>query len=335
MTATETYERQAPPTHGTSRMAWSRVAAVCLGITVLLTLLLTAFTWPSSELEPRSLPVTVVGSTEATIGIRDQLASAGDNDFDVQTDDDRAAAVSVIENREVYGAIVVDDDEAEVLVASAASPAVAQLLSQSATELAKRGPVTVTDVVPTSHDDPRGAVFTAGTLPLAIGGIMVGAVASVALRRTRERLLAVTVVALGSGLAIAGVLQGWLGALSGSYAANAGVVCIGVLAVALPIVGLRRVIGPAAIGVIALLILLVGNPFSGAASAPELVPLGWLGQALPPGAVVSALRSTAYFDGAGAVLPVAVLLLWCGFGLTMAAMPRRTPQLAAVAPGSS
>lgn len=335
MTVTEAHETPTPSSHGITRIAWRRVFAVSAGITLLLTLLLIAFTWPPSKLEPRSLPVTVAGPTEATVGIRDHLASAGNDYFDVQTADDRAAAVSVIKDREAYGAIVVDGDEVEILVARAASPAVAQLLSQIGTELAEQAPLTVADVVPTSGDDPRGAVFTAGTLPLAIGGIMVGAVASVALRRTRERLLAVTVIALGSGLAITGVLQGWLDALNGSYAANAGVVGIGVLAVALPIVGLRQLIGPAAIGVVALLILLVGNPLSGAASAPELVPLGWLGQALPPGAVVSALRGTAYFDGAGAVVPVVVLLLWCVLGLTLAAVPRRTTQPAAVVQGTS
>ena len=48
--------------------------------------------------------------------------------------------------------------------------------------------------------------------------------------------------------------------------------------------------------------ILVGNPFSGVASAPEMLPepVGGLGQLLPPGAGANLLRSTGFFDGAAA-----------------------------------
>lgn len=303
---------------------WRRVLGVSLGVTTLLTLLLVAFTWPPSELEPRSLPIAVAAPAEVAGGVEQQLAAtAGEDAFDIETLADRDAAVAAIEDREAYGAIVLGPDGAEVLVASAAGPTVAQLLEQNAAGLAADQPVTVTDVVPTAEGDPRGAVFTAGALPLAIGGIMVGAVTAMALRRTRDRLVAAGLVAVAGGLAITGVLQGWLDALAGSYWANAGVIALGVLAVALPIIGLRHLIGPAAIGLVALVVLLLGNPLSGASSAPELIPLGWLGQLLPPGAVVSALRGTSYFDGAAVGLPLAVLVGWVAVGLAMALMPRR------------
>lgn len=312
---------------------WRPVVGAAIGLTTLLTLLLAAFTWPPSELEPRSLPLVIAAPTEQAGQIEAQLAAeAGEDGFDVTVVADRDAAVAAIEDREAYGGIVAGPDGMELLTSSAASATVAQLLTQSASAppadgTAAPAPV-VTDVVPTTEDDPRSAVFNAGALPLALGGIMVGAVTSMALRRTRDRLVAASAVAVAGGLALAGVLQGGLGALEGSYWANAGVVGLGILAVALPIVGLRHLIGPAGIGIVALLILLVGNPLSGVTSAPELIPLGWLGQLLPPGAVGSALRGTSYFDGAGIGIPLAVLGCWAVGGLALALVPRPEPAAA-------
>lgn len=331
MTGTDLRPAPAPAVSTTSTTSWRHVVGAALGLTTLLTLLLAAFTWPPSELEPRSLPLVVAAPAEQAGQVEDMLAAeAGEDAFDVAVVADRDAAVAAIEDREAYGAIVAGPDGMELLTSSAAGPTVAQLLTQSVSATAAAGapaPV-VTDVAPTSDDDPRGSVFNAGALPLAIGGIMVGAVTSMALRSTRDRLVAALGVGVAGGLALAGVLQGWLGALEGSYWANAGVVTLGILAVALPIVGLRHLVGPAGIGAIAALVLLVGNPLSGVTSAPELLPLGWLGQLLPPGATGSALRGTSYFDGAGVALPIVVLACWAVAGLALALMPRREPAAA-------
>jgi hypothetical protein len=77
-----------------------------------------------------------------------------------------------------------------------------------------------------------------------------------------------------------------------------------------------------------LLMVLAGNPLSGLSSAPELLPqpAGALGQLLPPGAGGSLLRSTAFFDGAAATGPLAVLAAsWLG------ALARRSPSPAVAA----
>jgi len=157
---------------------------------------------------------------------------------------------------------------------------------------------------------------------LALGGIIVGAVLSIALQRTRDRLVAALLVTTGGGLAMAAVVQGWLDALEGSYWANAGVITVGLLAVTLPVMGLHRLLGDAGIGLGGLVVVLVGNPLSGVTSAPELLPLGWLGQLLPPGAVGTALRGTSYFDGAGTGQALLVLGCWVAAGFALAAIPR-------------
>ena len=91
-------------------------------------------------------------------------------------------------------------------------------------------------------------------------------------------------------------------ALPGDYLALSAVAALIVLAVALPVAGLIRLLGPPGAGIAALLFIAIGNPGSGNASAPELLPGFWrvAGQLLPPGAGGQALRTTAYFDAVGA-----------------------------------
>jgi hypothetical protein len=101
-------------------------------------------------------------------------------------------------------------------------------------------------------------------------------------------------------------------------------VALGIAAVVLPILGLVALLGPAGIGLGAAVMMLLGNPLSGAATAPEKLPSGWgaFGQLLPPGATGSLLRSVAFFDGAAAGGPVAVLATWAGAGLALMALGR-------------
>ena len=108
-----------------------------------------------------------------------------------------------------------------------------------------------------------------------------------------------------------------LGIIEGPWLLNVGVVALAVLAIASVIAGLNALIGPAGIALGALLIVFVGNPWSGIASAPELLPkaAGLIGQLLPPGAGGNLLRNTAFFDGAGGGGQLAVLLVWTALGL--------------------
>ena len=60
--------------------------------------------------------------------------------FELTAVPDRAAAVQKIEDRDVYGAIVIDPQQPEVLTASAGGPAVAQILTQLASRLSPETP---------------------------------------------------------------------------------------------------------------------------------------------------------------------------------------------------
>ncbi|MEU3890516.1 ABC transporter permease [Streptomyces sp. NPDC029041] len=294
------------------------VIAVVVLIPVLAALALWAFAWPASRIAPRDLPLGVAGPPAAAAQAERQL-ERHEGAFEVHRYADEAAARDAIEDRRVYGAVVVTPQGPELLTASAAGPAVAQFLQQAvAQQAAAQGtPVRTVDVVPTPAGDPRGVVLNAAVLPLALAGIAAGAVVTLLGLRGGRAVLALLGASALVGVVAAGIAHSWLGALGGAWWAEAGVLALSTLAVGGAVAGLAALIGPAGTGIGAALVMLIGNPFSGATSAPQMLPepAGAIGQWLPPGAGTSLLRSVSYFDGAAATGPGLTLAWWAVLGL--------------------
>ena len=226
----------------------------------------------------------------------------------------------------MYGALVDSSPGRTLFVASAASLFVAQLLQR--TFASDPALVRVVDLVPADPQDPRGAALASSVLPLVIIGILTGALLGLRLRPGRELAGGLLAASALAGLVAAVIVQGWLGVLGGPLLENAGVLALTVLAIAAPTAGLAALLGPAGIGVAAVLMMLVGNPFSAVNAAPELLPrpAGTIGQLLPPGAGGNLLRSTAFFDGGGSPGHLAVLAVWATLGLVaVLAAPRLRP----------
>lgn len=142
-----------------------RAVAVILLVPLIVTLSLWAFSWPAARIAPRDLPVGVAGPAPAA----DQLQQAfeqREGAFEIHRYADAAAAREAIGDRVVYGAVVVTGKGPQLLTASAASPVVAQLLTEAVKGAAPAGAaVPVTDVVAAPKADPRGAALGASILP--------------------------------------------------------------------------------------------------------------------------------------------------------------------------
>jgi hypothetical protein len=331
------------------------VIAPIVLVPVVVALAVIAFAWPSARMGPRDLPIGVAGPAQATAAIQRQLAQRGDA-FDVHLYNHESAARAAITNRDIYGALVASPTNGlTVLTASAASPVVAQLLSEAAMEAAQgswagqappgssvpsqpgsggtaqgAGQPRVVDVVPADPDDPRGAALSSSLLPLVLTGVAAGVLIGLARRPGLGQAVALVVATALAGLAAVGIAQGWLGIIGGDWLVNAGVVGLTVLAIAAAVAGLRALIGNLGLGLAGLLMVLLGNPLSGVISAPELLPqpYGPIGQLLPPGAGGTLLRGTAFFDGAAATMPLAVLTAWAVLGLaavSVGGLLRRRP----------
>jgi hypothetical protein len=294
-----------------------RMVAVMVLIPAVVAIALWAFAWPAARTAPRDLPIGIAGPAAATAQLEERFEQR-EGAFDVHRYDDEAAARTAIEGRVVYGAVVVTDRSPQLLTASAASPVVAQLLKEAVTAQASAGaPVQVTDVVPTAAGDPRGSALGASILPLALAGVATGAVVTLLRLRGARAAAALIGASVLAGITAALLADSWLGALSGSWWAEAGVLALTVLATSAGVAGLGALIGTPGVALGGLLMVLIGNPFSGAASAPELLPepAGALGQMLPPGAGATLLRSVAYFDGSAAAAAALTLSLWAALGL--------------------
>jgi hypothetical protein len=281
-------------------------------VPVVVAIALSTFAWPAANLEPRDLPFGLAGAAQAIAPFQ-ELLEAREGAFDVRRYDDQASAREAIEDREIYGALVATRDGPTLLTGSAASPTVADLLRENLA-----GPrVKVEDVAPADPDDPRGTAFSSMTLPLVLAGIVTGVIITLLGRPGRGAVAILVAVAALSGLVTIAIVQSWLDIIEGPWLLNAAVLSLGVLAIASVVTGLAALIGRAGIAVAALLMVFVGNPWSGISTAPELLPelAGFIGQLLPPGAGGQLLRSTAFFDGAGAGGPLVVLLGWIAVGL--------------------
>ncbi|MFF7340134.1 ABC transporter permease [Streptomyces sp. NPDC008163] len=294
-----------------------RLAVVVLLVPLVVTLALWAFAWPAARTAPRDLPVGIAGAAPAADRLQQRFEER-DGAFEVHRYESEAAARDAIEDRTVYGAVVVTAKGPELLTASAGSTVVAQLLREAVTAGAPAGSeVPVTDVVAAPAADPRGAVLGSSILPLAIAGVAAGAAVTVLRLRGARAAVALFGVAVGVGLLATVVTDSWLGALTGDWWSEAGTIALTVLAIGAPVAGLAALLGTPGIGIGALLMVLLGNPFSGVTSAPELLPrpIAVIGQLLPPGAGGSALRSVAFFDGAAAAVPALTLGVWAVLGL--------------------
>lgn len=302
-----------------------RVLGLAIGLTAVLALLVVAFAWPATQLAPRSLPIVVAGPAEAAGQAQAALNTAMPGGFAVTVVTDEAAARAAIERRDAYGGLVLGNPPT-VLTASAASPIVAQLMSQLGTTLAARQTgaaapaVRVVDVVSLPATDPRGAGLASLALPMVIGGIAVGAAAARAVTGMRRKLVAVILTAVFAGFALVGIAQGWLGFLTGTWWAEAAVIALGIAATAVALVGLDALIGVAGVALGAGVVMLLGNPLSGLTSAPEMLPSGWgtLGQWLPPGAMGTLLRTVTFFPNGSWSPAVWILTGWVVGGLLLA-----------------
>ena len=305
---------------------WRQLVIISVLLPLMIVLAVLAFAWPAARIAPRDLPVGIVGTGPASEQVLRGLTRGAPGGFGVQLYADQAAARTAIENRDVYGAFAVTARGVTVLDASAASPTVAQLLSTVGQQLARHAAgtgrvvaATDVDVVPTSASDPRGLVLSSVLLPVTICGIIMAAAIGLVLEfgpAWRQILALVTISAI-AGLGAFLIAQSFLGALPHGYLATWAALSLTVLAIGATAAGLIALAGPAGLGLSAALMIFIGNPFSGASSAPQLLPaaVGHIGQWLPPGAAISLLRSTAYFGGHGASDHLIVLVIWSVLGL--------------------
>jgi hypothetical protein len=323
------HTRHAHVTHGPS--AAVQATGIVVVLTVIIAIVAIAFALPAARSKPHDVPLGVAGPRAATGQVADQLEHNVPGAFAVTTYDDDAALRAAIENRDVYGGISVGPDGRSLLIATGGSPMVAQMLNQIGTGMAQQTgkQLRTEDLAPLPAQDPRGAGLAASALPITLAGMLPAIALILVLKReVWARFAAAVAFAPLAGISIAALVRFVFGSIEANFWGVAAGLTLGILAALLFMLGLGSLFGRVGLIVGSLLALLLGNPLSGLASAPEMLPSGWgaFGQLLPHGAAATLLRSTAFFSGAGATSAVVVLTCWVGAGaaLVVIAALRRT-----------
>jgi hypothetical protein len=298
--------------------------------------------------QPHSLPVGIVASAEQRAQLEPRLEE-GDK-FEVDAYDDAASLVAAIKKREAYGGAVLDGEDHTLYVASAASPAVANLLrtryiaahddqvAAHVDTLARAGrPVDiatvraltelpkVVDVVPLPADDSNGGSLGLIIQALALGG----SIASIALGRLgklTERSLGrgirhagvlVLYAALSAGVALLAMSFFGVGADAAAWSLFGGL-ALASLAITASVAGMVALVGPAGT-LLGAVYFTLGIIISGSTIAPEMLPTGGrlVGQLLPPGAAATVVRDSLYFPHATTTGAFVVLGGFAGVGLVV------------------
>jgi hypothetical protein len=331
-----------------------RATGIIVVLTVVLAILAIAFALPAARSKPHDVPIGAAGPQAASGQVADIIEQHAPGAFAITYYPGEAALRDAIRNRVVYGGISFRPDGRALLIATGGSPMVAQMLTQIGNSIPQQapagGPATSStvplrteDLAPPTAEDPRGAGLAASALPITLAGLL-PAVALVLLspasgagpslrgeyphkREVWTRFAAAVVFAAAAGTTIAALLRYVFNSIDQTVWGVAAGLTLGLLAAGLSMLGLGSLFGRTGLAVGALLALLLGNPLSGLNSAPEMLPSGWgtLGQWLPQGATATLLRSTAFFDGAGATTAIVVLTCWAvaGAALIVTAAVRR------------
>lgn len=120
----------------TERSSWIKVISTSLLASLLVAVVILAFTWPTKTMEAKNLPVSIAGPEVTVSQFEQSLKDKGIETFELKQASSREEAEQQIKQRETYGAIVFTEGAApEVLTAPAANAAATQMLNGVATQL--------------------------------------------------------------------------------------------------------------------------------------------------------------------------------------------------------
>ncbi|WP_179717090.1 ABC transporter permease [Petropleomorpha daqingensis] len=272
---------------------------------------------------PHHLPLAVVGSAQQ---VEQARAAVDPSQFALRQLPDAAAAAEAVRRREVFGALVVDTPQPELLIAGANTQAVTMTVTQAFQPVEEQlgAPAQQHDLSPLVPGDTRGLTIFYGGFGVVLGGFLFG-VASFA--AAPQMLLRYRIVSVVLFAVLAGALTSWL--IDGVYAAVPagfflvfGLVALLATACAATAALLFRVFGSAGQILTAIGLVIIGNATSTGQLPAEFLP-PWmqpLPAVLPNGVTVRALRGALYFQDDGVARAWVVLGVWTVVPLLLIAL---------------
>jgi hypothetical protein len=304
---------------------------VSLLVSLFAALFVTSYSLAMSNPQPHDVPIGIVSDTVTAAQLQQGLENLEGASFVVADYPSLDAAKQAIDEQTIYAALVTGaDTSAELYISSASGASIAKLIDADATELGQKvgASITVTDLNPLSPNDPSGLVL----FYLALAATIIGFVGAI---QTRVNAAGLTLGGeliwdAGRAILVGLVITLTTGPIFG-FETFPIVPVWAVLSCSVFIAGAvysfwRVVIGGkwALVPTWALFIL-ISNPSSGGAVAPQLLPpfYEFMGRWMPTGATVRALRDLTYFPDYPHAEPYLVLGAWL-LGATAAFVIART-----------
>ncbi|WFE96366.1 hypothetical protein [Micromonospora sp. WMMD987] len=304
-----------------------RTVALLVGTLVLATAFIAAYVGALHQPHPRDVPVGVVAGDQRAESLLAAVRARTDTIEPVGYDSP-GAADDALTARQVYAVLTsAPDGTLTLATASASAPAATELVTGVLTPAAQQArlPLTVTDQVPVSPDDPRGLVPFYLAVGLVLGGYLASTALGVSLgtaprglRRAGLRIGSLAVHALLLGIIGAVLVGPVLGVWDHDLVAVAAVGVLTVFTAAMVATAVQGWLGLLGTGLVILLLVVLGNPGSGGIYAPEFLPAALRGMHRwnVPGLATDLLKSVVYFDWRSTRWPLAGLLLWAVLGVS-------------------
>ena len=299
------------------------VAPLAAGLVVLLALLGLIGT-AIRDPRPHDIPVGLVGPAEALQPMTDALAQKVPGVFKFTSFDSENAARAALDRRDVDGVVIVGPTGSHIVVAGAAGDTSTTVIeSVFGAALSAQGQQVPVEVVhPFASGDAHGLILFFLVLATLVSTLVVQAVllARAANARAASWLGVNAVWAVLAGAAGVGAAA-WI---ANSYDAAAlvpmgALVALTAFAAGAFVAGFTRLLGPAGLGLSALVIILLDLISSGGPAGGTILPdvYRWMSPWMPAGQLNSALRGTLYFGGEGVAFPVLVISAWLAVGLVL------------------
>jgi ABC-2 family transporter protein len=273
---------------------------------------------------PHQVPVAVVGPPE----VAEQLDGLPGDPLDSRLASSQSAAISEIDDREVYGAY--DAGTNRLFVASAANRPTALALEETFNAVAAeqgKPAVRVTDVKPLPPKDPNGTALFYAVIAWVFGGYiastligLIGSPRSRSRQRAAARIGALAGYSIVAGILSVVILRACFDVFSGHVVAMSAIAALTIFASGAASAGIQAAVGEAGTALVILGFVILGNAASGGPFARPLLPGFWstIGGLLPPGAGVDLSRSALFFDGSRIAGAIFVLVGWAVFGTALA-----------------
>ena len=299
------------------------VALVLLPALVLMLAFAFSYVGAFHEPTPHDVPLAVVGPASVVA----QLDALPGHPLDPRATASRQAAISQIDDREVYGAYEAATNR--LFVASAANRATAIALERTFDRVAAaqgRPAVRVTDVKPLPPKDPNGTAAFYAVIAWVFGGYIgatligvIGTPRSRSHARGAARIGALAGFGLVAGVLSVLLLRASFDVFTGHVVALCAIAALTIFASGAATAGIQAAAGPAGTGLVILVFVILGNAASGGPFARPLLPGLWrtIGGVLPPGASVDLARAALFFDGARIAGAILVLVGWAALGAAL------------------